>query len=117
MKTLRNSQAPAIAVMSAVGIAAAVLWISGQSHAASTASVRPAVETNSIFVQDSCVDAALKLKLMIHRAGPMPNASIGGDGRGCGGVGASVTKAESLHSASATPDPNPVKPSPEQEKS
>lgn len=117
MKTLKNARATAIPVMCGFGIAAAALWIGGQTHAASAAPSLAGVEANSTFVQDSCVDSALTLKLMIHRAGLMPNASSGGDGRGCGDDGLSVTDAESLHSASATPDPNQANPSPEQEKS
>lgn len=117
MKTLTKAQGPAIPVLCAFGIAAAALWIGGQSQAASAAPVLPGVDTTSAFVQDSCVDSALRLKLMIHRSGLSPNASSGHDGRACGDDELSVTDVESLHSASATPDSNRTKPSPEQEKS
>ncbi|MGL1833127.1 hypothetical protein ACKVEX_05910 [Rhodocyclaceae bacterium SMB388] len=117
MKTLTIPRARVIPVMCAVGIAAAALWIAGQSHAASTASAPPDVDAHSSFVQDSCVDAALKLKLMIHRAGLILNASSGGDAHLCNNDRLSVTDAESLHSASASPDSIPERTSPEQEKS
>lgn len=117
MITLKKAKVPALSIMCAFGIAAAALWIGGQSQAASAAPLTPGVESPSTFVQDNCVDSALRLKLMVHGSGLIPNVSSGDVERGCGNDGLSATDVDSLHSASAAPDSHPTKPSPEKEKS